>query len=215
MVRTAPALFVFCLVQIGVHLAIILAAGRVMRFSRRDVLLASNANVGGETVRERAAALALADENDLRACLCNGLPCLQARVIAIAIVDTKHSCCAGPTTAAGMCVAKGWRTSMVPSLLIGTAGQCTPGSMTFWSQASRGGPAIMPRSMRIGVSDHVLAAVLLFAAASFLHSDFSIVTCRVCCGYVPLHTPWRTRASKHDVSGFITEGMKHASRCLS
>ena len=33
---------------------------------------------------------------------------------------------AGPTTAAGMCVAKGWRTSMVPSLLIGTAGWLSP-----------------------------------------------------------------------------------------
>ncbi len=51
MVRTAPALFVFCLVQIGVHLALILATGRAMRFSRRDVLLASNANVGGEAHR--------------------------------------------------------------------------------------------------------------------------------------------------------------------
>ena len=55
MVRTAPALFVFCLVQIGVHLALILAAGRALRFSRRDVLLASNANVGGEALGQRSA----------------------------------------------------------------------------------------------------------------------------------------------------------------
>ena len=47
-IRTAPSLFIFCLVQIGLHLGIILTAGRVMGFSRRDVLLASNANVGGE-----------------------------------------------------------------------------------------------------------------------------------------------------------------------
>jgi len=47
-IRTAPSLFVFCLVQIGLHLGIILGAGRLMGFSRRDVLLASNANVGGE-----------------------------------------------------------------------------------------------------------------------------------------------------------------------
>ena len=45
---SAPALFVFCLVQIGVHLGLILAAGKLMRFSRRDCLVASNANVGGE-----------------------------------------------------------------------------------------------------------------------------------------------------------------------
>ncbi len=46
-VRTAPALFVFCLLQIGVHLAIILGLGKALGFTRRDVLLASNANIGG------------------------------------------------------------------------------------------------------------------------------------------------------------------------
>lgn len=29
---------------------------------------------------------------------------------------------AGPTTAAGMCAAKGWKTSVVPALLVGTFG---------------------------------------------------------------------------------------------
>ena len=48
-VKGAPALFAFCLVQIGVHLGAILAAGRLLGFTRRDVLIASNANVGGET----------------------------------------------------------------------------------------------------------------------------------------------------------------------
>lgn len=47
-VKGAPALFAFCLVQIGIHLAAILAAGRLMGFSRRDSLVASNANVGGK-----------------------------------------------------------------------------------------------------------------------------------------------------------------------
>lgn len=47
-VKGAPALFAFCLVQIGAHLGAILAAGRLLGFSRRDTLIASNANVGGE-----------------------------------------------------------------------------------------------------------------------------------------------------------------------
>lgn len=46
-VKTAPMLFIFCIVQIGVHLGIILGAGKLLGFSRRDVLVASNANVGG------------------------------------------------------------------------------------------------------------------------------------------------------------------------
>ena len=47
-VKGAPALFVFCLVQIGTHLGITLAAAKVLGFSRRDALIASNANVGGK-----------------------------------------------------------------------------------------------------------------------------------------------------------------------
>ena len=56
-IRTAPSLFVFCLVQIGLHLGIILGAGRLLGFSRRDILLASNANVGGERQRTLPQAL--------------------------------------------------------------------------------------------------------------------------------------------------------------
>lgn len=72
--RTAPSLFLFSAIQIGVHLSLTMAAGKLLGISRRDVLLASNANVGG------------------------------------------------PTTAAGMAAAKGWKTSIVPSLLVGTLG---------------------------------------------------------------------------------------------
>jgi len=36
-----------------------------------------------------------------------------------------HFMPSGPTTAAGMCAAKGWRTSVVPALLIGTFGYAT------------------------------------------------------------------------------------------
>ncbi len=48
-VKGAPALFLFCLVQIGTHLGITLAAAQLLGFSRRDALIASNANVGGES----------------------------------------------------------------------------------------------------------------------------------------------------------------------
>lgn len=47
-IQTAPTLFVFCTIQIAVHLGLLLGAGRLLGFTRRDVLLASNANVGGK-----------------------------------------------------------------------------------------------------------------------------------------------------------------------
>jgi len=72
--RSAPALFAFCFVQIAAHLGLTLLVGRAFGFSLRELLLASNANVGG------------------------------------------------PTTAAGMAVAKGWRKSFVPALLAGILG---------------------------------------------------------------------------------------------
>ena len=46
---TAPSLFLFSSIQIGVHLALIMAAGKLLGIERKDVLLASNANVGGAT----------------------------------------------------------------------------------------------------------------------------------------------------------------------
>ena len=46
--RTAPSLFLFSAIQIGVHLSLTMAAGKLLGISRRDVLLASNATVRGE-----------------------------------------------------------------------------------------------------------------------------------------------------------------------
>lgn len=46
-IQTAPSLFVFCFLQIAVHLLLIMGAGRLAGFSRKELLLASNANVGG------------------------------------------------------------------------------------------------------------------------------------------------------------------------
>lgn len=53
--KRAPVLFMFSCVQLAVHLLFLLAAGRIFRFHRAEVLVASNANVGGPTT---AAAMA-------------------------------------------------------------------------------------------------------------------------------------------------------------
>ncbi|KAI4351661.1 hypothetical protein L6164_005997 [Bauhinia variegata] len=47
--NTAPSIFLFALVQIAVHLAVILGLGRLFRFDLKLLLIASNANVGGPT----------------------------------------------------------------------------------------------------------------------------------------------------------------------
>ncbi|GAA0165882.1 hypothetical protein LIER_21171 [Lithospermum erythrorhizon] len=48
-INTAPSIFLFALVQIAVHLAVILGLGKLFGFELRLLLLASNANVGGPT----------------------------------------------------------------------------------------------------------------------------------------------------------------------
>ncbi|GFY84163.1 keratin-associated protein, putative [Actinidia rufa] len=48
-IYTAPSIFMFALIQISVHLAIILGVGKLLRIDLRLLLLASNANVGGPT----------------------------------------------------------------------------------------------------------------------------------------------------------------------
>ena len=48
-INTAPSIFLFALVQIGTHLAIILSVGKLLNIELRLLLLASNANVGGPT----------------------------------------------------------------------------------------------------------------------------------------------------------------------
>jgi uncharacterized membrane protein len=73
-ITKAPSLFIFSFIQVAVHLAIILGVGKLMGFERKELLLASNANVGG------------------------------------------------PTTAAGMAAAKGWRALSVPAILCGIFG---------------------------------------------------------------------------------------------
>lgn len=48
-INTAPSIFLFALVQIAIHLAVILGLGKLFRFDQKLLLIASNANVGGPT----------------------------------------------------------------------------------------------------------------------------------------------------------------------
>ncbi|MCD9638259.1 hypothetical protein HAX54_022111 [Datura stramonium] len=47
--NTAPSIFLFALVQIAVHLVVILGVGKLLRLELKQLLIASNANVGGPT----------------------------------------------------------------------------------------------------------------------------------------------------------------------
>ena len=47
-VTTAPVLFCFSFIALAAHLGILLGVGRLLGFSRRDLLVASNANIGGD-----------------------------------------------------------------------------------------------------------------------------------------------------------------------
>ncbi|GMJ13579.1 hypothetical protein like AT5G52540 [Hibiscus trionum] len=48
-IKTAPSIFMFSLVQIAIHLALILGLGKLFQFDLKLLLIASNANVGGPT----------------------------------------------------------------------------------------------------------------------------------------------------------------------
>ena len=47
-VRMAPSLFLHTLIQITVHFAFTLGVGKLFKFPFREIVLASNANVGGK-----------------------------------------------------------------------------------------------------------------------------------------------------------------------
>ncbi|PID81436.1 hypothetical protein CSA17_03595 [bacterium DOLJORAL78_65_58] len=52
-----PALFVFAALILGIHLVVLLVGGKVLRLDLREIVIASNANMGGPTT---AAAMAVA-----------------------------------------------------------------------------------------------------------------------------------------------------------
>ncbi len=72
--REGPLLFVFAGLILAIHLTLLLGVGRLLRLDLAELVVASNANMGG------------------------------------------------PTTAAAMAVARGWRTLVVPAILCGTLG---------------------------------------------------------------------------------------------
>ncbi|KAJ0042026.1 hypothetical protein Pint_17521 [Pistacia integerrima] len=48
-INTAPSIFLFALVQVLVHIAVVLGLGKLFRFDLKPLLIASNANIGGPT----------------------------------------------------------------------------------------------------------------------------------------------------------------------
>jgi uncharacterized membrane protein len=46
-IQTAPILFLFSFVAIGLHLGLLILLGKLLGFTQKDLLLASNANIGG------------------------------------------------------------------------------------------------------------------------------------------------------------------------
>ncbi|XP_057445985.1 uncharacterized protein LOC130738098 isoform X1 [Lotus japonicus] len=48
-IKTAPSIFLFALVQVTVHLLLVLGLGKLFKFDLKLLLLASNANIGGPT----------------------------------------------------------------------------------------------------------------------------------------------------------------------
>lgn len=73
-VQNAPLLLVFCMIIIVINMIISLTAGKLFKFDLEQILLVSNANIGG------------------------------------------------PTTAAAMAIAKGWKNLIGPILVVGTIG---------------------------------------------------------------------------------------------
>lgn len=48
-INTVPDILGFALIQVLVHLAVLLGAGKLLKFDKKLLLLASNANIGGPT----------------------------------------------------------------------------------------------------------------------------------------------------------------------
>lgn len=83
--RVGPALFLFAAVILGVHLAVIVLAGRLLKLDLAEVVIASNANMGGPTT---AAAMAVARRWDalvIPAILCGTLGYAIATFVGVAV----------------------------------------------------------------------------------------------------------------------------------
>ena len=47
-IKTAPVLFCFSFIALASHLLLLLGIGKLLGFPRKELLLASNANIGGK-----------------------------------------------------------------------------------------------------------------------------------------------------------------------
>ncbi len=84
-IEAGPKLFVFAALILLVHLAVLLLAGRLLRLDLREVVIASNANMGGPTT---AAAMATArgwDSLVIPAILCGTLGYALATFVGVAL----------------------------------------------------------------------------------------------------------------------------------
>ena len=83
--RVGPSLFVFAGLILAVHLLAILTLGRIMRLDLAEIVVASNANMGGPTTAAAMAAARRWDALITPAILCGTLGYASATFIGVAI----------------------------------------------------------------------------------------------------------------------------------
>jgi len=84
-IKVGPILFVFAAIILAVHLAFLLTAGKIFKLDLAEIVIASNANMGGPTT---AAAMAVARKWQplvIPAILCGTLGYAVATFIGVAI----------------------------------------------------------------------------------------------------------------------------------
>ena len=132
--KMAPSLFLHTLIQIIVHFSFSVSVGKLLKLPLREIVLASNANVGGATVVGiHAVSFPSTVHPLLTYCSlhCVSAWCAMRHVPAIPsehLVSSTHYSInsfkshirlSGPTTAAAMASSKKWKELVLPALLTG------------------------------------------------------------------------------------------------